>query len=397
MNSTDLTDLLIRQLRDQSLNPTANTTRISFTPDEIADWKDLSPGASRKVLHLTKKDDLELVRIGTEFLKEIKGKLSPRTIGKMFILAYNLTDSRNQAVFDDIHVDLSSPPEYQFDLEELSDDPYVTITGEPEAITVFPAELLTADRIARMKNALCYLAASYLRLYTKSAENYSRVSANLKERYISYFKTPLPIENFHPSLEAINAIKRAFEVTGHFRDTLYNLVYAGEQTDVGDSLKTYLYRTHISYTGLHPLVLFIRCMEVYEVDHIYLLNVLRKDNPEFESEKSSLARVFETFYTEEARGSKKMWKYARIFDHRFLSTLQTKYCQTFTAVLANMIHLSKAQGPNENVLNIAQIKDLPEFGKKHARAVAQRALQVIIGEKGALGRAGAPRTSRNHP
>ncbi|XP_065850067.1 uncharacterized protein [Euphorbia lathyris] len=366
---------------------------ISLTPDEITDWNDLSPGASRKVLHLTKEDDLELVRIGTEFLQEIKGKLSARTIGKMFILAYNLTDSRNQAVFCDIHVDLSSP-EYQLELEDLSDTPYVTITGEPEATTAFGAELLTADQmVAQMKNALCYLAASYLRLYTKSAENYSRISTYLKEMYSSFFKTPLPIENFHPSLEAINAIKRAFGTTKDFRDTLYNLVYAGEQTNVGDSLKTYLYWAHISYTGLHSLLLFIRCMKFYEVDNIYLLNVLSKGNPGFQSETSSLARVFETFYTDEARSSKKMWKCARIFDRRFLSSLQTKHCVTFTAVLANMVYLSKAQIANENVLNITQIKDLPEIRKKHAQAVAQRALQVIIGDRG---RAGAPQNSRNH-
>ncbi|WCJ42514.1 hypothetical protein M5689_023318 [Euphorbia peplus] len=349
--------------------------------DEITDWKDLSPGASRNVLHLTKMDGRELVRIGIEFLSEIKGKLSQRTIGKMFILAYNLTDSRNQAVFDDIHVDLSSP-EYRIALEELSDDFSVTITGEPQVKIVLPQQLTTDQRIVQVKNALCYLAASYLRLYTKSAENYSRVSVQLKENYIDYFKTPLPLENFHPSLQAINGIKRIFELSKNLRDTFYNLVYAGEQIDVGNSLKNYLYRTHISFTGLHPLVLFIRCRDVLKVDNVCLLNALAL--PVFKTERASLARVFETFYTDDAMRSKKMWKYARIFNHKFLMSLQTKNCQLFTAVLANMVLLSEAQGAssNQNVLNIVQIQNLSEMMKQHAKDLARRAVQQIVESRG---------------
>ncbi|WCJ42513.1 hypothetical protein M5689_023317 [Euphorbia peplus] len=353
--------------------------------DEITDWKDLSPGASRNVLHLTKLDGRELVRIGIEFLSEIKGKLSQRTIGKMFILAYNLTDFRNQAVFDDIHVGLSSP-EYRIALEELSDDPFVTITGEPETTVDLPEELTFDQTTSQLKNAFCYLAASYLRLYTKSAEYYSRVADQLKEKYIDYFKTPLPLENFHPSLEAINEIKRIFEFH-KLRDTFYNLVYAGEQTNVGNRLKNYLYRTHISYTGLHPLALFMRCRDLYEVDNVCLLNVL--EIPTFERQKASLARVFETFYADEAMGSKKMWKYARIFDHKFLVSLQTKNCQLFTAVLANMILLSDAQeASDQNVLNIAQIKNLSGMIKKCAEIKAKRAVELIMRSRGS--RASSP-------
>ncbi|WCJ23983.1 hypothetical protein M5689_005974 [Euphorbia peplus] len=291
--STDY-DRMLKEFLDKPIQPEplpeylSGGTRFFIAPNEITDWVDLAPRAPRKVLHLLRLTDMELMNIGIQFLIETKKGISARTVGKMLLLAYNLRDHRNQHVFSDISADLSYPG-IEINLDELCCSPIVVETGE------IPAILNRGLKINQLSNVFCYIAASYLRLYAKSAQNYSRVSLDLKERYGNFFPTVLPLENYHPILEAINAMKIILNLKEELRDTFYNLVHAGDQTKVGDSLKDCLYREHISYHGLETLLLFQRCMDMYKVDHIHLLKVLYYCG--FEVITLSLVKVFENLFT----------------------------------------------------------------------------------------------------
>lgn len=197
-----------------------------------------------------------------------------------------------------------------------------------------------------------------MRLYTKSAVDYTRVEDQLRNRFTNFYDCALPFENFHPVPEAVNCIKSHINQNETLRNTFYNLVYAGESVENGKQLKEFLYRSHISYTGMHSYVLFLKCMGAFEVTNNQLINVLR--TPYFAAQLNALEVIFDNLYSssDQPEMKRQMWKYARVFNSRFLNQLQTKNCGVFTATLAHLYHTIIPARGNQDARKITSVTEL---------------------------------------
>ncbi|KAK1366201.1 hypothetical protein POM88_041762 [Heracleum sosnowskyi] len=339
-------------------------------------WTDLQPGA-RICYNLRRIEEVEeLFTLGSQVFRAIQGNITAKAICQLMNLAYNLKDSAGEYCFGDISPELIKE-------DRDFDDVYYN----PTLVTVRPLNTLTltisheeAEYNERVANGFCYLATSYMRLYTKSAVDYTRVEDQLRNQFTNFYDYALPFENFHPVPEAVNCIKSHINQDKTLRNTFYNLVYAGESVENGKQLKEFLYRSHISYTGMHSYVLFLKCMEAFKVTNNQLINVLR--TPYFAAELNALEVIFNNLYgsSEQPEMQRQMWKYGRVFDSRFLNQLQTKKCAVFTAVLAHLYHSVIPARGNEDARNITKVRELSKDQHRLAKEYARIALTKISGE-----------------
>ena len=334
-------------------------------------WTDLQPGA-RRCYNLQRIKEVEkLITLGLQVFNSIQGNITAQAICQLMNLAYNLKDSTGEYCFGDVSPELILE---DTDFDEVSNAallivrPYNTLT-----VMISHEEPEYKERVA---NGFCYLATSYMRLYTKSAENYLRIEGPLRNRFKDFYDYALPFENFHPVPEAVNCIKFQIDANQTLRNTFYNLVYAGESVEYGKQLKEFLYGYHILYTGMHCFPLFLKCVEAMKVTNNQLMNVLRSDY--FKAQLNALEVIFNNLYgsSEQPGMERQMWKYARVFNSQFFSQLQTKNCATFTAVLAHLYHSIIPASGNEDARNIVRVKELSGGQLKIAKEYARRALTI---------------------
>lgn len=338
-------------------------------------WTDLQPGA-RICYNLRRIEEVEeLLTLGSQVFQSIQGNITAQAICQLMNLAYNLKDSAGEYCFGDISPELIKEDR---DFDDVHNATLVTVRPLTTlTLTISGEEPEYNERVA---NGFCYLATSYMRLYTKSAVDYTRVEDQLRNRFTNFYDYALPLENFHPVPEAVNCIKTHINLNQTLRNTFYNLVYAGESVGNGKQLKEFLYRSHISYTGMHSYVLFLKCMEAFKVTNNQLINVLR--TPYFAAELNALEVIFNNLFlsSEQPEMKRQMWKYARVFDSRFLNQLQTKNCGVFTAVLAHLYHSIIPARGNQDARNITKVTELSKDQHKIAKEFARIALTKIRGE-----------------
>ncbi|KAL8095394.1 hypothetical protein AgCh_036748 [Apium graveolens] len=253
------------------------------------------------------------------------GNITAQAICQLMNLAYNLKDSAGEYCFGDFSPELIKEDR---DFDDVYNDTLVTVRPlNTLTLTISCEEPEYNERVA---NGFCYLATSYMRLYTKSAADYTRVEDQLRNSFTNFYDYALPFENFHPVPEAVNCIKSQIDHNETLRNTFYNLVYAGESVENGKQLKEFLYRSHVSYTGMEM--------------------------------------------------KRQMWKYARVFNNRFMNQLQTKNCAVFTATLAHLCHSIIPARGNQDFRKITKVAELPLNQLRIAKECARIALTVNHGD-----------------
>ena len=111
------------------------------------------------------------------------------------------------------------------------------------------------------------------------------------------------------------------------------------------------------------------------VKNVDLMDVL--DTPKIRVELEALEDIFTNHLASTDPGKKlHMWKYARIFNPNFYTSIQTKNCVFFTLVLA-WIPKIRAPQQNSDVMKIAHLEKASLEQKLQAKAMAMRALQVL--------------------
>ncbi|DAZ90642.1 TPA_asm: nucleocapsid protein [Aponogeton virus 1] len=370
----------MKKFLDQPILPVneevyTGTRILGARTSSVDNWIDTQP-KHRVVYRLERKEDNELVDIGHEVFTSLCSKITVKAVGNLLLLAYNVKTNAGSQVFGDIPSALYSD-DLGEEFDEIPERILKNVIPTSEISTTFSE--MSAENIRQLAVSYCYLACSYLRLYTKSAENFSKVDKHLKVRFQNFYDFEFPLENFHPSFDAICSIKAQLELNEKYKNTFYNLLYAGEAESAGKSIKDFLYRIHVSFTGLHPFTLFVRAMDELKLTNRYLAAVLFVKK--FESEIRAITTIFDLLADETKPGYElQMWKYARIFDNRFLSSLQTKNCQFFTLVLANLLN-EVSPNAHSDVLKIAQISSASETHKRMARVFALRAYKIITSEQ----------------
>ncbi|DAF42357.1 TPA_asm: N [Brassica rapa virus 1] len=332
-------------------------------------WRDKEPGP-KAIINLRRLTNVEIKELGAIVFEAISSEVSDKIVAGLFLLAFNAKDRDGSDIYADIPVDL-------IDEDKLveQDKMSARIKKKVDGADVIKVKEEFADE-QTLRDCYCFLAGTYMRMFTKSAENYVNIENKLVERFEHFYMANFPFEDFHPNLESAKAIKSILELSTIMKNTFYALLYAGESTEIGNNIKSYLYVTHISFTGLHPLVLFMKCMAAFKIGSGKLANAIHTSA--YAKELIEICLFIEKFVDSEDEEMKfKMWRFARIFDDTFFSTLQTRHCKRLTLALSYLLKLV-APEENQNVLKIAQILHVSNFERVIAETFAQRAYQVIV-------------------
>ncbi|DAZ90799.1 TPA_asm: nucleocapsid protein [Raphanus virus 1] len=376
---TNENDAKLSQFLNQPIIPVAKRKYYKSKSKEICkkEWDDTEPGKRRSIVLHHIYDDEELIDYATVTFKAIHSKITDETVARLMVLAYNCRDQDGEFIYDEVPDELIDE-ENQVYAEQIPKRTKRTIDSGKE-IQV-DSRFKENDRFV-LRDCFCFIAATYMRMFTKSAENYVQIESNLMKRFTKFYSWDFPLEDFHPSLESAQAVKNLFELSPIIKNTFYNLLYAGESTEKGKDIKAFLYITHTSYTGLHPLVLFLKCMVGLKVGSDLLAETLH--SKAIEKELTDISYTIEHFVdvdSDDPKRGKRMWRFGRIFDATFLSTLQTKNCKKLTLILANLVKLVAPEG-NQRVLEIAQIINASREDKELYKAYAQRAYKVLASDE----------------
>nr|GEV58023.1 hypothetical protein [Tanacetum cinerariifolium] len=277
----------------------------------------------------------------------INGTLMRKAVAGIMLLSYNLMNDNCEHLID------------EFD-ERLVDITYSV-----------PYDIIEETREKRIAICYCYLASSYLRLFTKAAENYEKVDKHLKEKFNNFYNFDFPFNEFHLDKDAILALKKQFDLDERLKNTLYVILHADGGNEHGQDLKEFLYRLHLNYTGLHTYALYLRCMEHLQVNCSQLGNIIYM--PMFHSELVAISKLLDMEKNLDERHFRQMWRVARLFSKNVISVLQVKNCVTFGLVLAYIV-VETSPGRRNDPLKIASLKDASIKTKGEAMLIAAKAV-----------------------
>ncbi|DAZ90714.1 TPA_asm: nucleocapsid protein [Erysimum virus 1] len=345
---------------------------LPYKVESEHEFNDLQPGP-RKMLNLYELTDEEVITLGTRTLVAFKNQITERDVYALFLLTYNLKNKEGMRLFSDIPIELQNI-EDQPELETIPSRRIKTITD----LTVFRIKDY-ADEVNDsliLRNAFCFVAATFMRLFTKSAVNFTLISNHVMRTFESLYSADFPFEFHHPRMDAITAIKAYMESSELARNTLYGILYSAEEEGTGSNIKDYLFRIHLRFTGMHAYVLFCRLMETLKLSSKTLAACLHTSK--FTTELRAISDLLEKFLkSEDADKRLQMWKYGRLFNPKFFTVIQTKQCQFFVLILATLLHMV-APEQNAQIFLIASLGQMGEVQKTVARAFATRAYKMVV-------------------
>jgi hypothetical protein len=342
--------------------------------ESVMTWSDLEPGKKSTFLLKRIPYDNAAVNFAAKTFIELFTALSDHTVGKLLFLAYNLRNSAGEHLFEDPCDELIDSTQL-LTYDELSNKIQHRETNKSPMSLV--EEIEDEYDIANFMTSCCFLAATYLRLYTREAQSYAASETKLKETYKNMYGREIFVTKFHPQLNTIKQVKMILGNNDIIKNTFYVFLYAGETKKEGYDIKEFCYRRHISYTGMHAYTLFLRCAEAYSVDNNFLANVLHTSH--FEKYLDAIEKLINGCALNVTDTEKRlMWKFARIFERKFCTILQTKNCPSFVAVLGHLLKQEIPSRENEDILKITHVATLPESAMIYAKSFSEGVRGFIL-------------------
>lgn len=167
-----------------------------------------------------------------------------------------------------------------------------------------------------------------------------------------FYGFPCPIT---PSTPSVDALKMFSSILAHqrYKATLYRILYmSGKGNAAATGMKRFLYEIHLENTGMHIVGIFLKLCEVLNCQHDQLLKAVTYF--QFEKQIKALGHLMQIIDSGDKKYERKMWRYGRLFDHAFMSPLQTRSCPMLVYTLASMLKSECSEG-NENILDIVQL------------------------------------------
>nr|DAZ90832.1 TPA_asm: nucleocapsid protein [Spinach virus 1_Tur] len=391
ITATEVHDRIAEQYQEKL----AKAAKLSFTPTltdkyatisgavreykgEVTDWKDLSLGDKEHfpVSHWNfDEPDIDAhIQYAEDTFKKLFTRLTAGTVCRLLQVAYNLRDPSNHFAFAPRDERLGSTMN-QIDPDDLEDVVLYETSDDPPVFIEITAHTLADKR--KILTGFSFLACSWIRLTTKSARNFERISSHLHKSFSRLYGYDLPIVEYKPPYDLVEKFKNCLTMHNAILHTIYIMVYAGEVETAGDNIKELLYRLHIRYTGLHALSLFHKVALVYNITPRLLAQSL--DNPCFETQLETIASLYASCYKTDDDHRCQMWQFARIFSEKFAPALQTKNCAKFVYILAKLLHDEEVKDEKNSgdVFKITHLQNMPEKGKESGDHMAERARTLI--------------------
>lgn len=338
---------------------TSRTGKEEFTDDE---WM------GKKGLTLFELSNEDICKVGRGLLRSLYVGISQKGIGSIFMLAYQLKapgGDPNRRVFDEVFSERMISDEDVL-LDNLEETPMQSLNVNPT--------LFEDANMVSCAQAYAFVAASLLRLFTKPPENYAKAWNHIKSKFSTFYSLPFPLYAGVPHMEVLRTIHQRFSVSELFKRTLYRILYVSNSDQSNQSIKSFLYDTHLAHTGMHILPLFTKLLLVFNIDAGTLLTYLKYK--EFERQLTAITKVLRLMANEDRKHTRQMWRYGRIFDQTFFPALQTRQCPKLAYILAYTYQQERPEG-NERILEIKQLEDISEPDKKRCALVGEALRKMI--------------------
>ncbi|DAZ90625.1 TPA_asm: nucleocapsid protein [Aconitum virus 1] len=317
---------------------------------------------TEKSLVLEEMKDEEIVILGREVIPMLSFGFSQWGVGAIFRLAFQLRDPTNARVFS---VDDASGLED----EDGADLSPILMSSSPH-----PGKLPGITVPADEAKAYSYIAASTLRLFTKSEENYVKSWTHTLGGYQRFYGQKFPVPLALPSQEAIKTLSHYFSHEPMFKMTLYRLLYSGGGAARAPGLRNFLYEIHLVNTGIHIVSIFVRLCSILNCTPGLLLTAMNAH--EFSRQITTMVSMITLITRSDEDHKRKMWRFGRIFDDTFMSPLQTKACPLLAYTLASALKGESAQS-SRDILNIAQFSEISPEKRRLCAASGEMIVKII--------------------
>ncbi|KAM5563143.1 hypothetical protein ABKV19_018029 [Rosa sericea] len=311
--------------------------------DDFADdeWKDQMSIVLKRI------PDSDVVIMGKELFRNLSHGVSQRHVGSIFMLAFQLRKPGNgtsQYLFpemDELH-----------DASDLALDSLDNTPSENAGAAIDPVE--SGDMATRARG-YAYLAASFLKMFSRSPEDYHKSWTHINQGYKKFYYNPCPITGISPDPSVVKTISTHFSLSDLFKASLYRLLYNANRDGNILNLQKYLYDTHLSNTGMHVVPIAYRICMAMNCSPADLIRVINANR--FRPQILGLIAAFKLMRNTDATHKRMMWKYGRIFDSSFLSALQTRSCPKFVYLLACVLKREASKSAS-GILEIRQLEEV---------------------------------------
>ncbi|DAZ85729.1 nucleocapsid [Zostera-associated varicosavirus 1] len=327
---------------------------VDFVDDKYIDQPIIS------LYHMT---DEETIALGKTTIPMLSNGFSQRGVGALLLLAYQLRDSGNFETFV-----------FPAITEGIQDRDYTKLSSMMLSQTEETSDVgIIGDEIQLQAMAFSFLAASTLRMFTKSEENYIKAFNHIIVGFQRFYGFPMPLELNVPTLEALKTVTHYFSNSTIIRMTLYRLLYHGA-TSSSKNLLTFLYELHLANTGMHIVGIFVKLVGVLNCSPGLLLSCVTGN--EFERQISAMVDFTQLIMDKSEERSRKMWRFGRLFDPTFMSALQTKVCPKLTYIFASALK-SESEKTNVDILKIAQLEDVGRNQRRLCDEVGTMIIKMV--------------------
>ncbi|KAF5198565.1 hypothetical protein FRX31_011848 [Thalictrum thalictroides] len=232
------------------------TLVIPELPAEFSDIPDVRPTLASKddfpdnywrqkdALVLELMTDNAIITMGRELFGSLSYGVSQYLVGTVFLLAYQLKGPPGKGASPNL---LPATDELS-NLRDVKLDILDKDVPEATGNMIQPSERGKAEDVAQ---GYAYLAASMLKMFTKSAENYTKSWQHILSGYKKFYNVVCPISGVTPAEDVIKTIHNHFALSELFKATLYRFLYNINRSGSISSIQKYLYDIHLSHTGIH--------------------------------------------------------------------------------------------------------------------------------------------------
>lgn len=341
-------------------------------------------GLEKPALLMQRVSSEEAAELGRNVIPMLASGFSQQGAGALFLLAFQL---RSTSALKDFILDEAD------DLLQPGDIPIEELSKQIMMQGVAHAKLPATDNVEREAAAYAYIAASTLRLFTKSEENYTRAFNHITNGYFRFYGHKIPINAPAPTVEALKTLTHFFSHGDIFRWTLYRILYigGGNTSDLG--LRTFLYEMHLANTGMHIVGIFVKLCVSLQCTPGVLMQAI--ESPENARQIDALVSMLALISDEDPGHSRKMWRYGRVFNEAFMSPLHTKACPSLVYILASALKGESAKS-NQDILNIAQLAEVGPEKRRRCAAAGEMIVRMIRKSHVKGGASAALQTFRPH-
>ncbi|KAK9082767.1 hypothetical protein Scep_029238 [Stephania cephalantha] len=298
---------------------------------------------------LERYDNKFIAELGRSVIPMMSSGFSKMGMAALFVLAYHLKKPGRWSD-DYLLPDASQLEEFADNRYEEYSDRVISVCG--------PIQTITATHkynAAKEASVYAYVAASMLRLFTKSPSNYIRAFNHIVDGYSRFYGEPADVQLPTPAEAAMRTLSDWFSFDSRAKTTLYRILYLSNGDQEGAGLKNFLYDIHLSYTGMHIVDILVRLCEVLNCSPRLVMKII--NTGETARQVSCLVRLMDILEDTSKDRERRMWRYGRVFDETFMADIQTKTCPKLVYIMAAALQFEDPK-TNMGILDIVQLGDV---------------------------------------